>query len=385
MAVKAEAWFLYPGDGKPSETPASLVRGPVEIGDLGPEDVLAQPIYGCWEANMDHALNRDPIDICKARKEPRVILGNAGVVKVLEVGSNVKTVRPGQHAVIHGSGGQEDWWGYPVKITGFDAPNSMGCLATRMKVTWRELIPIPANSRHTLAQWAAFSVRYMTAWSNWELARGVFRLQVSADELASINVWGWGGGTTLAELELAHYEGHKAVMLSANPQRLAAIGKTNVTPLDRTQYGELYYDEDRFEADADYRERYRKAEAAFVADVHARTSGRMVHIFVEMIGAPVYRATLRALAREGVITTAGWKEGMDLRVRRASECISRHQHIFTHGSRYQQGWKAVAFAEHNGWLPIVDERIYTFDEIPELARNYRAGDVGLFPCFSVDP
>jgi NADPH:quinone reductase-like Zn-dependent oxidoreductase len=333
---------------------------------------------------MEHALRRSPLDICAERREERIIIGNAGVVRVVDVGAAVKTLRRGQYAMIFGSGGDEDAWGYPRKILGYDAPGTMGCLARHMKLTERQLVPIPEPTRHSLQQWAAFSVRYVTAWSNWEVARGVFRLLVSSDEFAAINVWGWGGGTTLAELSLARFEGCNAVMLSGDPSRFPVIERSNVVPLNRLSFGELYFDEARYRADTEYRRRYRDGEEAFLREVAARTDGNMVQIFVDMIGTPVYRATLRALSREGVITTAGWKEGMSLQVLRASECIKRHQHVFTHGARYSQGWKAVAFAEPSGWMPIVDAEVYSFDEIPKLAEDYRNGRTGLFPIFSIN-
>ena len=71
---------------------------------------------------------------------------------------------------------------------------------------------------------------------------------------------------------------------------------------------------------------------------------------------------------------------------RAKECIERHQHIYTHYARYQQGVRAVAYAETNDWMPEVDEKhIYTFDQIPQLAEDYEAGMTGIFPCFSINP
>ena len=72
-------------------------------------------------------------------------MGNSGVVRIKEVGRNVKTVRPGQTAIIF-CNGEEDWWGYPKKILGYDAANTMGCLATKMKLTQRQVIPLPENT-----------------------------------------------------------------------------------------------------------------------------------------------------------------------------------------------------------------------------------------------
>ena len=383
--MKAEAWFISRAtDAELKEGAlARLERETVEIAPLGPNEVLAAPLFGCWEGNMGHAIMRRPIDVCRLRQEQKVILGNAGVVEVLEVGRDVKTVRPHQHAVIFCCG-EVDWFGFPKTIMAYDAPGTMGCLSTLMKGLDRQFLPIPQGSRHSLEQWAGFSLRYVTAWSNWEMAHGTYRLSVPANELAAINVWGWGGGVTLAELDLARRFGARAVMLSASDQRLELIEAMGIHALDRRKYGPLVYEHERYHTDAAYALRYRHAEAAFLADVEQLTSGRKVQVFIDMIGEPVFRATVKALAREGVITTAGWKEGMSLNLSRAIECIDRHQHIHTHYARYSQGWQAIAFADGNGWLPPKPKKIYSFDEIPKLSQDYLQGNTEYFPIFTIN-
>jgi NADPH:quinone reductase-like Zn-dependent oxidoreductase len=374
---------LTAGEGE-EQVRAQLVRERLELAPPEDREVLVRPLYGCWEGNMDHALSRRPIDVCRQRREPKVVIGNSGVVRVIEVGAGARTVKPGDLAILF-CAGQTDRFGYPEKIMGYDQSGSMGCLATRMRCRDENLIPIPEGSRFSLAQWAAFSLRYVTAWSNWELAFATFRHQVSRDELWSPHVWGWGGGTTFAELTLAQHFGCRAAMLSASDKNLEVIGAAGIVPIDRRRWGSLDFDEARYQREPSYRDRYLAAEAAFLEEVRRRTDREMVHVFVDFVGGPIYRATLKALAREAVITTAGWKEGMRLSQLRAKECIDRHQHVFTHYARYRQGQAAVAFAEQAGWMPEVDPQVYTFDEVPQLAEDYRAGRTGYFPCYSIDP
>lgn len=332
---------------------------------------------------MTHALQRKPIDICIERREPQVVLGNAGVVQVIQVGSAVKSLRPEQRAIIF-CVGEEDWFGYPRKILGFDAAGTMGCLAKRMVLRERQLIPLPRDTKYSMEQWAAFSLRYVTAWSNWRVAHGTYRLQVTADELAAINVWGWGGGVSLAELELARLHGARAVLLSHNDANLAYVAKTRVEAVDHRQFGNLFINYEKYYRDPETREAYKRAETAFCEEVRRRTDGRMVQIFCDYIGKPVVRATLAALSRQGVLTTAGWKEGMDVSLLRAKECIERHQHIHTHYARYPEGWQAVAFAEANGWLPHLYEKVYSFEDVPRLAEDYAEGKTGYFPLFAIN-
>jgi NADPH:quinone reductase-like Zn-dependent oxidoreductase len=384
MGVIADAWFLYAGQPGDGGSPSTLIRSNFELPPLGPKDVLAEPLFGCWEGNMTHAVLRKPIDICRHRGEERVVIGNAGVVRVLEVGSEVTTVEPGQRAMTAGAS-VLDQWGYPEKIMGYDAPGTMGCLSTRMQLQEHELVAIPESTQYSLAQWAAFAVRFVTAWSNWELAYGTFRLLVPQDELPEPHVWGWGGGTTLAELSLAARFGCRTVMLTGNDHHLRTIESHGVTALDRRTFDLPAFDEARFASDGNYRRQYNASENAFLREVKARTGGEMVHIFVDYIGSPVLRATLKALAREGVITTAGWKEGMATHFLRSSECIARHQHIHTHYARRKQVQCAMKYGEHNGWMPILDEPIVSFDQVPELCARCLAGSAGYFPVFSVNP
>jgi len=384
MATSSNGWFLYAAGPSEVGTRGRLIREDFEIGGITSEEVLVEPIYGCWEGNMEHSISRRPVDVCRQRDEDRVVIGNAGVVRIVEVGADVENLRPGQNGVVFSSS-VIDSFGYPEKMLAYDAPNTMGCLATRIKLKGRELVPVPENTRYSLAQWAAFSVRYITAWSNWELAYGTFRLLIGEDELPSPHVWGWGGGTTMAELDLARRQGCQTVMLSGNDERLERIRKTGVTAVDRREFGEaLLFDEKRFSEDTDYRLAYAKAERAFLQDVSNRTDGNKVQIFMDYIGLPVFRATSKALSRQGIITTAGWKEGMNITYLRAVECIGRHQLIHTHYARYSQAVAAVEFGEEHGWMPEVDERIYSFDEVPELADKFSKGEVGFFPVYSIN-
>ena len=119
--------------------------------------------------------------------------------------------------------------------------------------------------------------------------------------------------------------------------------------------------------------------------MYTKTLGSGVSIFLDFIGLPVHRATLKALGRPGVIATAGWKNGMDLSISRALECMAWHIHAHTHYARYSEGLEAMNFAEEHGWLPPVLDRVYSWDDIPALARDYESNMVDtFFPLFQVN-
>ena len=383
MTLKTDAWVLHAGEegGKPVAT--RLLRESFEFDEPGPDEALVSPLFGCLEGNMAHAVERRPIDICLARREEKIVIGNSGVVRVERCGSEVTTVNEGDTAIIF-CNGTPDAYGYPNQIYAYDTPGTIGVMAKQTKLKEKQLIPIPADTGYSLAQWAAFSLRYVTAWSNWELAYGTLRLLVHKDELPSPRVWGWGGGVTMGELALAKHAGCDVTQIASADERLKTIEQLGIRSLDRRNFMDLYYDKKRFKKDEDYTQKYLASEKAFLSEVKKLTDGEMVNIFIDFVGTPVLRATLKALARQGIITTAGWKEGMMIELVRASECISRHQHINTHYARYSQGIAAVAFGEKNGWLPPVDDQVYGFDDIPQLFKDYHDGNVGWFPIFQIN-
>jgi NADPH:quinone reductase-like Zn-dependent oxidoreductase len=383
MTQKTEAWVLYAGETKDAGT-TTLVREEFEFEDISSEEALVRPLYGCWEGNMGHALHRKPVDIARLRGEDKVVFGNAGVVEVIDVGADVDTVKPGDRAIVF-CNGIWDKYGYPKKIFGYDAPGTIGVLAKKTKLHQKQLIPIPRDNTFDLVRWAAFSLRYITAWSNWRLAYGTLRLQLTEQDLPDPVVWGWGGGVSLAELHLARLHGCRAYQVSSSGARQQAAEDLGITAIDRMEFPDLNYDEDRYKSDAEYKARYKASEDKFLSIVDDLTDGRGVNVFLDYVGSPVIRATLKAMARQGVLATAGWKEGMFLWFLRAVECIDRHQHIHTHYARYSEGVQAVRFAVANEWLPTIDPKVYTFDEIPQLAADYDSGNFTYFPCFSVNP
>lgn len=385
--ITTEAWVLHAAqsNGRHAPPPAQLRRESFTFDGISADEVLAEPLYGCWEGNMGHALERQPIDICKHRHEPKVVIGNAGVVRVLRTGDNVTTVREGDMCIIF-CNAVWDKYGYPIKILGYDAPQTMGVLAKQMKLHQCCLIPIPKNTRFSLAQWAAFSLRCVTAWANWHVTLSCFRAQLPHVPPEEIHVWGWGGGVSLAELDLATRLGYQTAMVASSDERLALIASLGIRPIDRREFIDLNFDEQKYQTDRAYKSRYIQAERRFLEIVGRETNGDGVSIFIDNVGETVYRATLKALSRQGVITTCGWKEGMYLSVLRAIEAIERHTHVHTHYARYSEGVEAVAMAEKLGWMtPPVEDKIYGWDEISQLSADYEARRVdSYFPIFAIN-
>jgi NADPH:quinone reductase-like Zn-dependent oxidoreductase len=361
--LSPEAWVLYRGTS--AGIPGELVRETYSFGDLEPDEALARPLFGCWEGNMDHSIRRSPIDICELRGEAKVVIGNAGVVEIIRTGSAVEHLREGDRCLVFCNGTPDDH-GYPISILGYDAPGTMGVLAKTMKAKDRQFVRIPAHTRFSLEQWAAFSLRYITAWANWNVAWGCFRAQLPEVPPNDVFVCAWGGGVAIAELELAKLAGCRVAMLTSQKSRLSLLEGLGIDGIDRADFRADAFEED------------------FLAAIRKRTNGRGVSIFIDNIGAN-YRSTIKALSREGVITTSGWKRAMTYPTVRSMECIARHIHVYTHYARLSEGIAAVDFAEKHGWMPTLEGKTYTWDEIPQLVEDYSAGRIeSYFPIFSVN-
>jgi len=143
-----EAWVLHegPASGDKLPVPGELRLESFPLPDLKDDDVLVEPVFGCWEANMSHAIARSPIDVCRARREPRVVVGNSGTVRVLRAGRGVKEVREGEVYSFFGTG-VFDRHGYMVKAFAYDAPNTVGLLAKRTVIPAKNLLRLPNESK----------------------------------------------------------------------------------------------------------------------------------------------------------------------------------------------------------------------------------------------
>ncbi|SEF52379.1 NADPH:quinone reductase [Actinacidiphila yanglinensis] len=368
--------------------PGSALRHePFTFGPLEEGEALVEPILGSWEANMDHALARTPIDVCSSRGEDAVVLGNLGVVRVLKVngGGPEVRVREGDLCLLMPFG-VLDRLGYAELAYAYDAPGTIGLLTKRSKLDARLLLPIPDGTPYGLPQWATYG-RYFTAWDNWRKAYGCWRSQVGDDDPGKQLVFGWGGGVAFAELLLAQKAGFRVAMTAGSDERLAFLREHGIIPVDRRLFPALSLPTREQRADRERHAQRRTSTEAFLTLVNELSDGQGAAIFVDNIGEPLYDITLTALAREGVVTTCGWKAGMRVSHLRGAECISRHIHVNTHVWRIHDSREIRDFMESEGWIaPKESDTIYDFDRVPELAEDYLNGRIGsYFPMYRVNP
>src|SRR5436305_14011506 len=128
--ITTDAWVLYRGS---TGVAVELKIENISFPELTEHEILVEPIYGCCEANMIHALERNPIDVCEQRQEEKVVIGNGGVLRILRDGRRVTSLHDGDLG-LYFCVGVADENGYMIKIAGYDDQKSIGQLAKQLKL-----------------------------------------------------------------------------------------------------------------------------------------------------------------------------------------------------------------------------------------------------------
>lgn len=140
------------------------------------------------------------------------------------------------------------------------------------------------------------------------------------------------------------------------------IEESGIDPIDWRQFGELEYDEERYQTDSAYCCPPSNA-SGLSSRPCAKTGGAGVAIFVDNIGLLSFGQPSKRL--RGRASLLLWLEVRhEHRHHPRCECINRHIHGDTHYEGYAEGVQAVDTARQTGWMAPVDSPIYGWDEIP---------------------
>ncbi|WP_394275176.1 hypothetical protein [Luteococcus sp.] len=330
---------------------------------------MATPLLGAWEANIDHAVTRSPIDVCSTREEDEIVLGNLGVVRVDELGPGCErsNLAPGDVCMLMPFG-VTDRHGFAELVHAYDCPGTLGLLARETHLPAELLLPIPPGTRHTLEQWATYG-RLFTALDLWRRAQTILQLQAPDHDPSQELIFAWGGGVALIFLQIAQQHGYRTAMTASSDVRLELITSLGITPVDRRAFPHLNVPR-RTSSQPGAHARHQESRRAFLAAVAELSDGSGAAIVLDNIGEALYPVTLGALAREGVLATCGWKAGMRVSHLRGSECIQRHVHLHTHvWHRHSSAAMRDWFEAGNLVPPSHAISVVNFDEIGRMART----------------
>lgn len=328
-----------------------LKLGERSLPALGPHDVKLEILAVSGEHNVLHAALADIVNPAVAHGG-LMYPGNSAVAEVLAVGPEVSRFKPGDIVATH-CNAEPDPYGYPLKIWGFDAPGSIGFFSQKTVVGDWQLIHLPLECGLSLWELAALPLRAPTAYHLWRRGIGIFRLKVSRERRARLNVLSFGGGVGELFLMLAKAEGHNAYFCSGTPERLEALAKHGIAPIDQRVFN-------RFETEDDVR--------AFRLRCQELTGGENMHIVCDMLRGPVFDAGLSVAARQGTNVSAGWQ--LSQRVSYSSPLMSIRQVTLDH-SHYDtiDGCKAATELYGKVFKPHVHHEIYDFEDLPRCFQH----------------
>ncbi|MEO8601424.1 MAG: hypothetical protein ABI629_02500 [bacterium] len=331
----------------------------VELRPLGPRDVRLRILAASLEHNVAHAVLADTVNIAQLRGG-KIYPGNSALGEVAEMGDQVTRFKVGDVVVTH-CNGEPDIYGYPLRIWAYDQPESIGWYGEEAVVGDWQIIPAPLACGLNLWEIAALPLRAPTAYHLWRRGHDIFRLKVSREKLAKLNVLGFGGGVSELFLMQAMHEGHRAFFCSGSPARREHLAKLGITPIDQKKYN-------RFASGDDVK--------GFLKEVKQLTGGAGMHLVCDMLRGPVFAAGLAAAARCGVNVSAGWQ--LDKKISYDSAGASVKQLTLDH-THYEtiDGCNACTELYGSVYRPTVHEEIYDFEDLPralhELYQNTQTG------------
>ena len=347
------------GDLEKFDVSKVIALDELTLGDPGPKDVHLKILAVSAEHNVDHAALADTMNIAEVRGG-KIYPGNSAVGEVLAVGGEVTRFEPGDVVVTH-CNGEPDIYGYPLRIWAYDQPDSIGWYGKEAVVGDWQLVPAPLACGLNLWEIAALPLRAPTAYHLWRRGLGIFRLKVSREKRAKLNVLGFGGGVSELFLMLAKHEGHRAIFCSGSPERRAALEKLGIEGVDQKQFN-------RFVDRNDVK--------AFNKHVKGMTGGEGAHIVCDMLRGPVFPAGLAVAGRQGVNVSAGWQ--LEKKISYDSAGLSVRQITLDH-THFEtvEGANAATGLYGSVFKPTVHREIYAFEDLPrameEMHQNVQTG------------
>jgi len=353
------------GDLEKFDVARVIALDELELPDPGPRDVHLKILAASAEHNVDHAALADTVNITEARGG-KIYPGNSAVGEVLAVGDQVTKLAPGDVVLTH-CNGEPDEYGYPKRIWAYDQPESIGWYAEEAVVRDWQLVKAPVDCGLSLWQMAALPLRAPTAYHMWRRALGIYRLKVSREQRAVLNVLSFGGGVGELFLMLARAEGHEAFFCAGSPERRAALEELGIHGIDQKQFR-------RFASGDDVK--------AFSKEVKKRTGGEGMHIVCDMLRGPCFPAGVAALARQGVNVSAGWQLSQQISYNSTVASVKQVTLDHTHYETLA-GVEAATELYGRVFRPTVHKEVYAFEDLPRCFEEMHQNTVTGIPIIRV--
>jgi NADPH:quinone reductase-like Zn-dependent oxidoreductase len=240
-------------------------------------------------------------------------------------------------------------------------PESIGWYSEEAVVEEWQIIKAPLDCGLSLWEMAALPLRAPTAYHLWRRALGIYRVKVSYERQAQLNVLSFGGGVGELFLMLAKAEGHNAYFCAGSKERRDSLEKLGIVGIDQKAFN-------RFASRDDVK--------AFNKETKRLTDGENMHIVCDMLRGPVFDAGLAVAARCGVNVSAGWQLSQEVTYNSTVQSVKQVTIDHTH---YETPIGCEAATELYGsvFKPTIHDEIYAFADVPrcfqEMHENTQTG------------
>lgn len=323
----------------------------LDLRDVGPHDVRLKILAVSAEHNISHAALADTINVADVRGG-KIFPGNSALGEVVEVGERVTKFAAGDIVITH-CNGEPDRFGYPIYVWAYDKPDSIGWYGEDAVVEDWQIVHAPLDCGLNLWEIAALPLRAPTAYHLWRRGEGIYRLKVSAEKQARLNVLGFGGGVSELFLMIAASQGHNAYFCSGSPERREALEKLGIKGIDQKAYN-------RFAGRDDVK--------GFIKECRTLTGGEGMHIVCDMLRGPVFGAGVAVAARQGVNVSAGWQLSRDCTYNSAGASLKQVTLDHTHYDTLD-GVSAATELYGSVFKPTIHDEIYSFEDLPRAMRD----------------
>ncbi len=331
----------------------------VKLSDLGPRDVRLRVLAVSAEHNIAHAALADTVNITDMRGG-KIYPGNSALGEVREIGADVDAFAVGDIVITH-CNGEPDAYGFPLRIWAYDKPDSVGWYGEEAVVGDWQIVRAPIDCGLNLWEIAALPLRAPTAYHMWRRAEGMVRVKMPEENLATMNVLGFGGGVSELFLMLAKHRGHNAFFCSGSPERRKALEAQGIVGIDQQAFN-------RFKDRGDVK--------AFGKEVKRLTDGVGMHIVCDLLRGPVFAAGIAAAARQGVNVSAGWQLGTMVEYNSAGASTKQITLDHTHYET-PAGIASATSLYGRVFKPTIHDEIYDFEDLPraivEMQANVQTG------------
>lgn len=323
------AWILNETNG-----PSSYRLGEVETPSPGPGEVRVRVAAS--------ALNRLDLWMSMGLPAPKSfphIAGGDGAGVVDAVGEGTNGIAPGREVIINPG------LGYAPTTSHIPFDGKLGVLGEHAWGTLAEYVIAPA--RNVLPKpdhlgWpeaAAYGLATGTAY------RMLRRARLSEGDL--LLVVGAGGGVSSAGLLLGGIMGAETYVTSRHPDKIRRAEELGAAG--------------GFDSAGEFSKQLREA------------AGRQADVVLENVGAATWSQSLRSLRPGGRLVTCGATGGVKAEITIPS-LFFRHQEIIGSTMFDHDDFAQITEWVTDGRLPVLVDRVFGFEELPEALARMEAGD-----------